>query len=53
VYTLKNLNVYLYAESYDSKDPEERVIDDELVLDDTDTDGSQSDTSTDSSDDDI
>ena len=53
MYILNNINVYLYAESYDSKDPKETATDDQLVLDDTDSDGSQSDTSTDSSDDDI
>jgi hypothetical protein len=51
-YIFKNINVYSYAESYASKDPEETANDDQLV-DDTDSDGSQSDTSTDSSDDDI
>ena len=54
---LCNLRVYikkyLYAESYDSKDPKETATDDQLVLDDTDSDWSQSDTSTNSSDDDI
>ena len=53
VYILKNINVYLYAESYDSTDPKETATDDQLVLDDTDSDGSQLVTSTDSSDDDI
>ena len=36
---LKNINVYLYAESYDSKDPKETATDDQLVLDDSDSDG--------------
>ena len=39
VYILKNINVYLYAESYDSKDPKETATDDQLVLDDSDSDG--------------
>ena len=50
---IKKYKCIFLCRKYDSNDPEETATDDQLVLDDADSDGSQSDTSTDSSDDDI